>query len=65
MVTKSVINLMIFFINFGPNLAANIPKQNISPLDSMDQSLLNSIYLSEVTSEEISIILKSQQDMMK
>ena len=35
----------------------------------MDQQLLNSIYLSEVTSEEISNILQSlkmeQQDMMK
>ena len=58
-----------FFINIGPNLAANIPKQNRSPLDLMDQPLLNSIYLSEVTSEEITYILKSlkmvQQDMMK
>ena len=58
-----------FFINIGPNLAANIPKQNLSPLDFMDQPLLNSIYLSEVTSEEISNILKSlkkmvQQDMI-
>ena len=48
-----------FFINIGPNLAANIPKQNLSPLDFMKQPLLNSIYLSEVTSEEISNILKS------
>ena len=59
-----------FYINIGPNLAANIPKQNLSPLDFMDQPLLNSIYLSEVTSEKISNILKSlkkmvQQDMMK
>ena len=48
-----------FFINIGPNLATIIPKQNLSPLDFMDQPLLNSIYLSEVTSEEISNILKS------
>ena len=58
-----------FFINIRPNLAANIPKQNLSPLDFMDQPLSNSIYLSQVTSEEISEILKSlkmvQQDMMK
>ena len=59
-----------FFINIGPHLAANIPKQNLSPLDFIDQPLINSIYLSEVTSEEISNILKSlkkmvQQDMMK
>ena len=61
--------MIIVFINIGPNLAANIPKQNLSPLDFMDQPLLNSIYLSEVTSEEISNNLKSlkmvQQDMMK
>ena len=48
-----------FFINIGPNLAANIQKQNLAPLDFMDQPLLNSIYLSEGTSEEISNILKS------
>ena len=40
-------------------MAAKIPEQNLSPLDFMDQPLLNSIYLSEVTSEEISNILKS------
>ena len=48
-----------FSVNIGPNLAAKIPEQNLSPLDYMDQPLLNSIYLSEVTSEEISNILKS------
>ena len=48
-----------FFINIGPNLAGKIPEQNLSPLDFVDQPLLNSIYLSEVTSEEISNILKS------
>ena len=48
-----------FFVNIGPNLAAKIPEQNLSPLDFMDQPLLNSIYLSEVTSEEINNILKS------
>ena len=35
-------------------LAANIPEQNLSP-----QPLLNSIHLSEVTSDVISSILKS------
>ena len=40
-------------------MAAKIPEQNLSPLDFMDQPLLNSIYLSEVTSEEINNILKS------
>ena len=59
-----------FFINIGPNLAGKIPEQNLSPLDFMDQPLLNGIYLSEVTSEEINNTLKSlkkmvQQDMMK
>ena len=52
---------MTFFVNIGPNLAPKIPEQNLSLLDFMDQSLLNSIYLSEVTSEEINgtCILKS------
>ena len=40
-------------------MAVKIPEQNLSPLDFMDQPLLNSIYLSEVTSEETSNILKS------
>ena len=48
-----------FFVNIGPNLAAKIPEQILSPLDFMEQPLLNSIYLSEVTSGEISNILKS------
>ena len=39
-------------------MAAKIPEQNVSPLDFMDQPLLNSIYLSEGTSEEINNILK-------
>ena len=57
-------------MNIGPNLAGKIPEQNLSPLDFMDQPLLNSIYLLEVTYEEISNILKSLkkmvlQDMMK
>ena len=59
MVMLSATNSMIFFVNIGPNLAAKIPEQNLSPLDFMDQPLLNSIYLSEVTSEEINNILKS------
>ena len=40
-------------------MAAKIPEENLSPLDFMDQPLLNSIHLSEVTAEEISNILKS------
>ena len=48
-----------FFVNIGPNLAAKIHEQSLSPLELMDQPLLNSIYLSEVTSEEINNIFKS------
>ena len=59
MVMLSATNSMILFVNIGPNLAAKIPEPNLSPLDFMDQPLLNSIYLSEVTSEEINNILKS------
>ena len=58
-----------FLINIGPSLAAKIPEQSLSPLDFMDQPLLNSIYLSEMTPEEISNVLESlkngAQDMMK
>ena len=44
---------------FGPNLAAKIPDQNLSPNDFMGQPLTNSIGLSDVTSDEIHIIIKS------
>ena len=52
-------------MNIGPNLAGKIPEQNLSPLDFMDQPLLNSIYLSEVTSEEICNTLKSLKKMVQ
>ena len=48
-----------FFINIGPNLAAKILYQNLSPNDFMGQPLTNSIFLSDVTSDEIHIIIKS------
>ena len=48
-----------FFINIGPNLAEKIPNMGVSPVDYMDQPLVNSIFLSEVTSNEISQILGS------
>ena len=58
-----------FFINIDPNLAAKIPDENLSPNDFMGQPLTNSIFLSEVTSGEIHIIIKSLKmgplDLMK
>ena len=48
-----------FFINIGPNLAGKIPNMGISSVDYMGQPLVNSIFLSEVTSNEISQILGS------
>ena len=47
------------FINIGPNLAAKIQDQILSPNDFMGQPLTNSIFLSDVTSDEIHIIIKS------
>ena len=46
-----------FFINIGPNLAGKIPNMGVSPCDYMGQPLVNGIFLSEVTTDEISQIL--------
>ena len=48
-----------FFINIGLNLAGKIPNVGVSPVDYMGQPLVNSIFLSEVTANEISQILGS------
>ena len=48
-----------FFINVGPTLAAKIPDQKFTPIDFMGQPSVNSIFLSEVTTEEINKILRS------
>ena len=48
-----------FFVNIGPNLAKNIPSQNISPLQFMGDPLVNSIFLLDVTIEEINEIITS------
>ena len=58
-----------FFIGIGPSLARKIKPQSVSPLSYLGQSSLHSIYLNEVTLEEMSKILHSlkkmvQQDMM-
>ena len=52
---KSIISTKFneFFIGIGPNLAHKIPNQRESPLHFMGQPRVNSIYLSEVTPEEI------------
>ena len=52
-------NLMIFFIGIGPLLAREVKPQSVSPLSYLGQSSLNSIYLHEVTLEEIIKILHS------
>ena len=48
-----------FFINIGPNLAGKNPNVGVSPVDYTGQPLVNSIFLSEVTANEISQILGS------
>ena len=58
---KSIISTKFneFCIRIGPNLAHKIPNQRESPLHFMGQPTVNSIYLSEVTPEEIIKILQS------
>ena len=48
-----------FFVNIGPNLAKKIPSQNISPLQFMGDPLVTSIFLPDVTIEEINEIITS------
>ena len=50
---------MTSFINIGPNLAGKIPNMGVSPDDYMGQPLGHCIFLSEITSNEISQILWS------
>ena len=54
LITESFNN---FFINIGPTLAKSIPCINKSPLASMGDMVMESIYLQPVTCEEISKIL--------
>ena len=51
-----------FFINIGPNLAGKIPNVGVLPVDYMGQPLMNSIFLSEVTPNEISQIWGSPKN---
>ena len=48
-----------FFINIGPNLVGKIPNVGVSPVDYMGKPLVNIIFLSEVTANEICQILGS------
>ena len=42
-----------FYINIGPNLAAQIPSSLKSPNSYMEAPNLSSVFLNSVTSEEI------------
>ena len=48
-----------FFINIGPSLAKSIPKAKKSHLAYMGDRLLESIYLQQVTNDEICKIILS------
>ena len=48
-----------FYINIGPNLAAQIPSSLKSPTSYMEAPNLSSVFLNPVTSEEISSIIRS------
>ena len=48
-----------FFVNIGPNLAKKIPSQNLSPLKYMGQPLVQSMFLSVVTPDEIHKVINS------
>ena len=48
-----------FFTNIGPNMARKIPGQDVSRLHFMGPALVNSIFLTHVTTDEMVEILKS------
>ena len=48
-----------FFVGIGPNMAKKIPSQNLSPLKYMGQPLLQSMFLSVVTPDEVHKIINS------
>ena len=48
-----------FFVNMGPNLTQKIPPQNISPLKFMGNPITNSIFLPDVTTDEMKNIVLS------
>ena len=48
-----------FFVNIGPTLAKKIPPQTISHLKFMEQPAINSIFLPDVTNDEMKSIVLS------
>ena len=48
-----------FFVNIGPNLAKKIPNQELSPLCFMKNPSVNSMFLYDVTLEEMNKIISS------
>ena len=51
-----------FFVNIGPQLAANIENQNIIPESYLQNRQLNTIVLAPVTPEEVFKLVKSFKD---
>ena len=50
---------MTFFVNIGPTLAKKIPPQSVSHLKFMDHPAINSIFLPDVTIDEMNTIVLS------
>ena len=48
-----------FFVNIGPNLAKKIPNQELSPLCFMKNPSVNSMFLYDVTLEELNKVISS------
>ena len=58
---KSIISYKFndLFVNIGPNLAKKIPPQSVSHLKFMDHPAINSIFLPDVTTDEMESIVLS------
>ena len=60
-ITKKIISEKFndFFINVGPNLAKAIPKINKTPLYSMKNKIIESMYVEPVTIDEITKLIEN------
>ena len=48
-----------FYVNLGPSLASKIPNSGVNPLSYLKHDIHNSIFLTDVSEEEVVKILKS------
>ena len=48
-----------FFTSIGPSLAKKIPQQNVSPMEYMQEKLVNSMFMEPVKEDEVTTIISN------